>query len=303
MSVAALPNIKPVESTTRDFFLLLKPRVMSLVVFTAIVGAYMAPGSIHPFELFVAILCIALGAGASGVINMWYDRDIDAAMERTAGRPLVQGRVDPSSALAFGVFLSFFSVILLGLTTNLYAAFLLAFTIAFYVFIYTMWLKRSTPQNIVIGGAAGALPPVIGWAAVSNSIDLEPLIYFSIIFFWTPPHFWALSLNRIEDYTNARVPMLPVVSGVEKTKIQIFLYSLILVAVSVLPYLYGSSGLVYLGVSVILGMFFIFFALRVWQVGEKNDFTRLFWYSILYLSMIFLTLILDRWIERSIGNV
>src|SRR6185503_44299 len=224
---------------------ILKPRVMSLVVFTAIVGLVLAPGHLHPVLAAIAVLCIAIGAGASGAINMWYDRDIDAVMRRTADRPLPAGRMMPGEALGFGVVLSVGSVAVMGLAVNLAAAALLGLTIGFYVFVYTMWLKRRTPQNIVIGGAAGAFPAVIGWAAVTGSIDLVPLILFAIVFAWTPPHFWSLALFANADYQRAGVPMLPVVAGAKETRRQIVIYTLLLVPLSLVPWLIGFSGLVY----------------------------------------------------------
>ena len=226
---------EPSLATVGDYIALMKPRVMSLVVFTALVGLAVAPGSLHPVAAFTALLCIAVGAGAAGALNMWYDADIDALMTRTARRPVPMGRVRPGEALAFGLTLGSFAVVVLGLLVNWVASALLAFTIFFYVVIYTIWLKRSTPQNIVIGGAAGAFPPMIGWAAVTGSLGLEPVLLFLIIFFWTPPHFWALALYRTEDYARARIPMLPVVSGDATTRRQIMLYTVILVPLGVAP--------------------------------------------------------------------
>ena len=221
---------EPSLATVGDYIALMKPRVMSLVVFTALVGLAVAPGSLHPVAAFTALLCIAVGAGAAGALNMWYDADVDALMTRTARRPVPMGRVRPGEALAFGLTLGSFAVVVLGLLVNWVASGLLAFTIFFYVVIYTIWLKRSTPQNIVIGGAAGAFPPMIGWAAVTGSLSLEPVLLFLIIFFWTPPHFWALALFRTEDYARARIPVLPVVSGDASTRRQIMRYILILAA-------------------------------------------------------------------------
>src|SRR5215467_617855 len=235
----ALARAEPSVAGVEDYLALLKPRVMSLVVFTALVGLLVAPGHIHPFIGFVALLCIAIGAGASGALNMWYDADIDAVMTRTKKRPIPAGRVEPGEALAFGTTLSVFSVAVLGVLVNWFAAALLAFTIFFYVFIYTMWLKRSTPQNIVIGGAAGAFPPVVGWAAVTGDVTLAPVLMFLIIFFWTPPHFWALSLLKSDDYRRAGVPMLPVVSGFDETRRQILLYTIVLAPVGLTPWLFG----------------------------------------------------------------
>src|SRR5712691_9094482 len=222
-----------------DYVALMKPRVMSLVLFTALVGVMIAPGHIHPVIGFTALLCIAVGAGAAGALNMWYDADIDAVMRRTSSRPIPQGRIAPGEALAFGIVLAAFAVGVLGLLVSWLAATLLAFTIFFYVAVYTAWLKRSTPHNIVIGGAAGSLPPVIGWAAVTGGISVEPCLLFLIIFFWTPPHFWALSLVRTEDYARARIPMLPVVAGAEETRRQIMRYSIVLVPIGAAPWLLG----------------------------------------------------------------
>src|SRR5947209_4238120 len=237
----AQPSLAGVE----DYVALLKPRVMSLVVFTALVGLLVAPGHVHPVIGFTALLCIAIGAGASGALNMWYDADIDAVMTRTARRPIPAGRVQPGEALAFGATLAVFSVAVLGVLVSWFAAGLLAFTIFFYVFIYTMWLKRSTPQNIVIGGAAGAFPPVVGWAAVTGDISLAPVLLFLIIFLWTPPHFWALSLLKSDDYARAGVPMLPVVAGHDATRKQILIYTLILAPVGLAPWAAGFAGALY----------------------------------------------------------
>src|SRR5437763_4084772 len=236
---------QPSRAGVEDYVALLKPRVMSLVVFTALVGLLVAPGHIHPVIGFTALLCVAIGAGASGALNMWYDADIDAVMTRTAKRPIPAGRVEPGEALAFGATLAVFSVAVLGVLVNWIAAALLAFTIFFYVFIYTMWLKRSTPQNIVIGGAAGAFPPVVGWAAVTGDIGWGALALFAIVFFWTPPHFWALSLYSFREYAAAGVPMLPVVAGPRETKKQMLLYTVVLWPVSLAPWLLGLAGPVY----------------------------------------------------------
>ena len=229
----------------RDFVRLLKPRVMSLVVFSGFAGLFVAPGSIHPVLAAVAVLCIAVGAGAAGAINMWFDRDIDAIMVRTRGRPIPRGKVDPDDALAFGTVLSLGSVVIMALAVNYVAAGLLAVAILFYVFIYTMWLKRSTPQNIVIGGAAGAFPPMIGWAAVTGGVSLESVVLFGLIFLWTPPHFWALALYRRGDYADAGVPMLPVVAGVRETKKQMFIYTILLFPCAIAPYWLGVAGPLY----------------------------------------------------------
>jgi protoheme IX farnesyltransferase len=281
-----------------DYYALLKPRVMQLVVFTALVGMLLAPGGINPVVGFIAILCIAIGAGASGALNMWYDADIDAIMSRTANRPIPAGRVSRREALGFGLVLSVFSVVLLGLATNWLAAGLLAFTIFFYAVIYTMWLKRATPQNIVIGGAAGSFPPMIGWAAVTGTVSIEACLLFLIIFFWTPPHFWALALYKQSDYGAAGIPMLPNVAGEPATKLQILLYAVVLVAISLVPPAIGFGGLVYGTVAAIAGGAFLWFA---WQLFRTTDATAmkraarsLFTYSLSYLFVVFLGFLADR---------
>jgi heme o synthase len=277
-----------------DYVALLKPRVMSLVVFTALVGLVRAPSELHPVLAFTALLCIAVGAGAAGCLNMWWDADIDAHMTRTKGRPIPAGRVQPGEALAFGLVLAVSSVVMLGLTVGVLTAALLAFTIFFYAVIYTMWLKRRTPQNIVIGGAAGALPPVIAWAAATGSIGFESVILFLIVFFWTPPHFWALALLRKDEYARAGVPMLPVVAGDAVTRTQILIYSLILAPLGVAPTVLGFAGLAYGVVAGVLGAVFLGLALVVWR--EKSDAAarRLFAYSILYLFLLFAALLVER---------
>ena len=277
-----------------DYWALLKPQVMSLVVFTGFVGLWLAPGHLHPVLAAVAILCIAVGAGASGCINMWYDRDIDAVMSRTKSRPLPAGRVLPSEALAFGVVLAAGSVMIMGLAVNPMAAALLALTILFYVFVYTAWLKRRTPQNIVIGGAAGAFPPMIGWAAVTGDVSLASIVLFALIFFWTPPHFWALALYRAGDYEKAGVPMLPVVAGVGPTRNQILVYTLVLWPFAVAPYFLGLAGAAYLGVSLVLSFLFTGFAIGLRYDGTDRTPKRMFGFSILYLLLLFALLILDR---------
>ncbi len=277
-----------------DYVALLKPRVMSLVVFSGFAGLYVAPGSIHPFLALVAVLCIAVSAGAAGAINMWYDRDIDAAMSRTKGRPIPAGRVLPDEALAFGVTLSLFSVMVMGLAVNWVAAGLLAAASLFYVFVYTMWLKRRTPQNIVIGGAAGAFPPMIGWAAVTGSVSVESVVLFAIIFMWTPPHFWALALYREGDYAKAGVPMLPVVAGKAVTRRQMLAYTVALVPLSLLPSLLGSAGLLYGLVAAVASVCFVLLALRVLRDHSDRAARQMFGYSILYLFVIFTFLIIDR---------
>lgn len=279
-----------------DFVQLLKPRVMSLVVFTGFVGLVIAPGNLHPVLAIVAILCIAVGSGAAGAINMWYDRDIDAIMERTANRPIPAGRVAPDDALVFGGLLSLFSVALLGLATNWVAGGLLAAAILFYVFVYTMWLKRRTPQNIVIGGAAGAFPPLIGWAAVTGDVAVMPLVLFAIIFFWTPPHFWALALFRSGDYGRAGIPMLPVVAGRRTTKAQMLAYTILLLPLTVTPYFLGATGLIYAAGAALLGVLFIVSAVRVWHepdaAGDRRA-KQMFGFSILYLFLLFALLLAD----------
>ncbi|MGH6755016.1 MAG: heme o synthase [Bradyrhizobium sp.] len=278
-----------------DYIALLKPRVMSLVVFTALTGLMMAPGSVHPVIGFCSLLAIAIGAGASGALNMWYDADIDAIMTRTKRRPIPAGRVAPGEALAFGMVLSVGSVLFLGLVANLVAAALLAFTILFYVVIYTMWLKRSTPQNIVIGGAAGALPPVIGWTAATGAIGFESVILFLIIFLWTPPHFWALALFKVGDYAAAGIPMMPNVAGPASTKRQILAYSLLLAPIGVLPWAFGFTSGFYGIVSAALGAGFIWHARKVLVVPDKEirPAKALFAFSIFYLFAIFAILLAD----------
>jgi protoheme IX farnesyltransferase len=267
---------------------------MSLVLFTGFVAMVLAPGALHPLLFIVALLCMAVGAGAAGAINMWYDRDIDTRMARTKGRPLPTGRMAPDDALAFGVILAVGSVTTMGLAVNLTAAALLAFTIAFYVFVYTMWLKRRTPLNIVIGGAAGALPPVIGWAAVSGEIALGSLVLFAIIFLWTPPHFWALSLCRTGDYKAAGVPMLPVAVGTETTKRRIILYSVLLVPAALGPWFIGISEWPYAIGAGVLSLLFLHRAVRVRADGTKKSARRMFIFSILYLFLLFSLLAVDR---------
>lgn len=280
-----------------DYLALLKPRVMTLVVFSGFAGLYAAPGEIHPFLAAVAVLCIAVNAGAAGAINMWYERDIDALMDRTRGRPLPRGKMAPQDALTFGVVLSLLSVMLMGMALNWVAAGLLALANAFYVFVYTIWLKRRTPQNIVIGGAAGAFPPMIGWAAVTGGVDIHSIMLFALIFVWTPPHFWALALYRDIDYAKAKVPMLPVVAGRAATKRQILAYSLVLAPLGVVPALLGTAGVVYGAVAAVMGLCFVLLALAVSRSeGGKGDrpARQLFGFSILYLFVIFTLLIVDR---------
>jgi protoheme IX farnesyltransferase len=257
------------EADYRDWIALLKPRVLTLVVFTGLIGLIVAPGHLHPVLAFTAILCITVAAGACGAINMWYDRDIDAIMRRTRRRPIPAGRIQPGAALGFGITLAIGSVIVMGLAVNVPAALILALSVCFYVFIYTVWLKRRTPQNIVIGGAAGAFPPVIGWAAVTGSVDLVPLVLFGIIFIWTPPHFWSLALWANDDYRRAGVPMLPVVSGPRETRRQIMIYTLVLLPLTLVPYVMGFSGLSYCAAATFLGLIFL---LRVYRViADRKD--------------------------------
>jgi protoheme IX farnesyltransferase len=278
-----------------DFVALMKPRVMMLAVFTALVGLAIAPGHLDPLIGSIAILGIAAGAGAAGVLNMWYDADIDALMARTARRPIPRGKISRTEALVFGLALAVSAVAILGCAVNLTAAALLAFAIFFYIAVYTAWLKRSTPQNIVIGGAAGALPPVIGWAAATGEVGLEPLVLFLIIFLWTPPHFWALSLNRSDDYCRAGIPMLPIVAGRAATTRQILIYSALLVPVSLLPWAFGFAGLIYGATALALGAILIAFALRLRQGKEPDRQTahRLFAFSIVYLFALFAALLAD----------
>ncbi|HXA72491.1 MAG TPA: heme o synthase [Stellaceae bacterium] len=277
-----------------DYAALLKPRVMSLVVFTGFVGLHLAPGHLHPVLAAVAVLCIAVGAGASGAINMWYDRDIDALMSRTANRPIPAGRMAPGDALGFGCFLAGTSVVLMGLAVNWVAAALLALTIGFYVFVYTIWLKRRTPQNIVIGGAAGALPPIVGWAAATGDVAPAAVALFALIFFWTPPHFWALALYRAGDYAKAGVPMLPVVAGARATKRQMLLYTLVLWPCALAPYLLGVAGAVYAGAALALSAAFTAFAVKVWLDPTHRSARQMFGFSILYLFLLFALLLIDR---------
>ena len=285
----------------RDLLALTKPRVMTLVVFTGLCGLIVAPAPIHPVLGFTAILCIALGAGAAAALNMWWEADIDALMKRTRSRPIPAGRLDRQTALHFGVGLAFFSVLLMGVAANWFAAAILAFSILFYVFVYTIWLKRRTPQNIVIGGAAGAFPPVIGWAAATGDVAALPLILFALVFLWTPPHFWALSLFVRSDYAAAGVPMLPVVAGARATRIQILLYSLPMAAAAVAPWPLGLAGPLYGAAAALLGGAFLILALRVFfsratEPAAMKAEKRLFAFSILYLFAIFGALVADRWL-------
>jgi heme o synthase len=281
----------------RDYLELLKPRVMSLVVFTGLIGVVIAPGHLHSFAGALAVLAIALGSGAAGAINMWYERDIDAVMARTRGRPLPSGRVAPDDALGLGVLLSIFSLLLMSLATNFVAAALLAAAILFYVFIYTIWLKRRTPQNIVIGGAAGAFPPMIGWAAVTGDVSAVGIALFLLIFLWTPPHFWALALYRSDDYRRAGVPMLPVVAGPRETKRQMLIYTLLLVPVALAPTLLGAVGWFYGAVALAMSLAFVGYAVRVWRTADDETghpaARRMFRFSLLYLAVLFAALPFD----------
>ena len=293
-----MPEASISPGTARDFFALLKPRVMSLVIFTALVGMLLAPVPVHPVIGFAALLAIAVGAGASGCLNMWWDSDIDQIMARTARRPIPAGRVTREEALSFGMVLSFISVMVLGVFTNWFAAGFLAFTIFFYVVIYSMYLKRSTPQNIVIGGAAGAFPPMIGYAAATGSLNLDTFILFGIIFLWTPPHFWALALVKSEDYARVGVPMLPVVAGPDATRLQILLYTLVLVPFALLPSLLGFGGLAYGLTAFLTGALLLGCALRVYYNREGALANRIamqmFGFSILYLFLVFAVLLIER---------
>ena len=303
-AIAVGPRIS--EADVGDYLALLKPRVMSLVIFTALIGLLIAPGHFHPVLAITSLLCIAVGAGASGALNMALEGDIDSLMSRTANRPIPRGRVTRQEALAFGITLSFFSVLTLGILVNWYACALLAFTIFFYVVIYTLWLKRWTAQNIVIGGAAGALPPVVAWVAATGSIAPEPLLLFLIIFFWTPPHFWALALFRSDDYARAGVPMLPVVAGPDATRLQILLYTILLVAIAAAPWPLGYFDAVYGVVSLALGAGMLWFATEVFRKRERSQSLRanrkLFAFSILYLFALFATLGLEA-VARMIAPV
>ena len=303
MSEAVGERAGTASAELSDWFALLKPRVMTLVVFNGLIGLLIETGHVNPVLAFTAVLCFAVAAGACGAINMWYDRDIDAVMRRTRNRPIPTGRIEPGAALGFGITLAVGAVIVMGLAVNLAAASVLALSIAFYVFVYTIWLKRRTPQNIVIGGAAGAFPPVVGWTAVTGSVDLMPLLLFAVVFFWTPPHFWSLALFANSDYQRAGVPMLPVVAGAKETRKQIVIYTLLLIPLSLLPWLIGSAGLIYGGAAIALGIGFL---VSVWRVAvDKQDAAGVsqtndapartaFKYSILYLFALFAALAVDR---------
>lgn len=289
----------------RDYIDLLKPRVMSLVVFTGWIGVLIAPVHLHPFKAALAVLAITLGSGAAGAINMWYERDLDALMARTRHRPLPAGRVAPDDALGLGVLLSIFSVLLMALSTNFVAAALLAAAILFYVFVYTIWLKRRTPQNIVIGGAAGAFPPMIGWAAATGDVSAVGIALFLLVFLWTPPHFWALALYRSDDYRRAGVPMLPVVAGPRETKRQMLIYTLLLLPVSLAPTLLGAVGWVYGAVALALTLGFVGHAIAVWRTADDETAHRaarkMFRYSLIYLAALFAALPVDLVVSRIAG--
>jgi len=283
---------------TKAFFNLMKPRVMSLVIFTCAVGLLIAPVKISFLDAILSLAAVALGSGAAGALNMWYESDLDSIMTRTCLRPIPAGKLTRNEALIFGILSSFFSVIALYIFSNLVAATILTITILFYVFIYTIWLKRKTSQNIVIGGASGALPPVIGWAIATNEISLEPIILFLIIFVWTPSHFWALSLYKTADYRKARIPMLPITSGIKTTKFNIFVYALILFPVVLFPYFFSFAGLTYLILASSLSVYYVFISYKLLKeknkANEKKLATRLFGYSILYLFMIFVFILIDK---------
>ena len=282
----------------KAFFNLMKPRVMSLVIFTCAVGLLIAPTKISFINSVFSLMAVALGSGAAGALNMWYESDLDSIMSRTCLRPIPTGKLTRNQALIFGILSSIFSVIILYIFSNIVAAIILTTTILFYVFVYTIWLKRKTPQNIVIGGAAGALPPIIGWAIATNEISLEPILLFLIIFVWTPSHFWALSLYKSDDYRKAKIPMLPITSGVKTTKLNILIYSLILFPIAVSPFILGYSGALYLTLTLALSGYYVFISYKLFKeknkIKEKQLATKLFGYSILYLFMIFVSVLIDK---------
>ena len=285
-------------SYTIAFFNLMKPRVMSLVIFTCAVGLLIAPVKVNFFDSMLSLMAVALGSGAAGALNMWYESDLDSIMTRTCLRPIPTGKLTRNQALTFGIITSIVSIITLYIFSNLVAAATLTTTILFYVFVYTIWLKRKTPQNIVIGGAAGALPPIIGWAIATNGISLEPIILFLIIFIWTPSHFWALSLYKSEDYKKAKIPMLPITSGVKTTKLNIFIYAMLLFPISISPFILNFSGIVYLLLAISLSSYYVLISFKLFKeknsVKEKKLATKLFGYSILYLFMIFTAILIDK---------
>ena len=287
-------------SYTKAFFNLMKPRVMSLVIFTCAVGLIIAPVKINFLDATLSLIAVALGSGAAGALNMWYESDLDSVMTRTCLRPIPTGKLTRNQALTFGILSSLISVIVLYMFSNLVAATTLLITILFYVFVYTIWLKRKTPQNIVIGGAAGALPPIIGWAIATSEISLEPIILFLIIFIWTPSHFWALSLYKSEDYRKAKIPMLPITSGIKTTKLNILIYSLILFPIAILPFALNYSGEVYLLLAIALSSYYIFLSYQLFKeknsIKEKKIATKLFAYSIFYLFIIFTSILIDKFI-------
>ncbi len=291
--MSCVVSISPSSACVRDYISLMKPRLMSLAVFTAFVGMYLAPGHMHPILQFISILSIACGAGAAGALNMWYEHDIDALMPRTKNRPIPAGRIHPDDALAFGVVNAFGSVLVLSFSATYLAGILLAFTIAFYVFVYTMWLKRKTSQNIIIGGACGAFPPLIGWASVSGTLSVEPLLLFLLIFVWQAPHFWALSLFQKEGYAQANIPMLPVVEGIKETKKQILLYTFFLNMSVFLPLSIGMFSYLYGAVALVLTVYFNACTWDVWKSEDVRQAKRLFWFSILYLFLLFSTMLID----------
>ena len=307
ISAEVMPEDDLAGGSVADYFSLMKPRVMTLVILTALVGIVAAPGHIHPLIGAIALLSIAVGAGASGALNMWFDADIDARMARTAARAIPRGKISAEEAFTFGMVLSVFSVMTLGLLVNYFAGAFLAFTIAFYVVIYTMWLKRRTQQNIVIGGAAGAFPPMVGWAAVTGGVSLESILLFLIIFVWTPPHFWALALYRMRDYGRVGVPMMPNVSGPQTTKLQILIYSVVLAPLGIAPYFIGLGGLTYLATSAVGGVVFVWYAWKLFQIredGREADAAArsLFGFSILYLFALFLVLLAEHTIRIVMGG-
>jgi heme o synthase len=285
----------------KNFYNLMKPRVMSLVVFTALVGLIISNKQVDFLTSALGLFFVALGAGAAGALNMWYDSEIDAVMSRTCLRPIPLGKISNTQALYFGIFLSIISIVGLYFVSNILSASILAITIGFYIFVYTIWLKRRSVQNIVIGGAAGAFPPVIGWAIANNNLSIEPIILFLIIFFWTPSHFWSLSLYKSEDYKKAKIPMLPVVSGVDFTKKNIFAYALILFPITILPFYFNFAGLVYLIPTIILGVFYIFLTFKLLKANNKKDTgkfsKKIFAFSILYLFLIFTLLLIESFIK------
>ncbi len=281
------------NSNLRDYITLMKPRVLSLVVFSGLAGLLVAPGSIHPLIGFVAILCITMASGAASAINMWYDSDIDAVMERTKNRPTVTGRISPESARDFGVILGFLSIVIMAVCVNAMSSLLLLLAILFYVFVYTIWLKRNSIQNVVIGGASGAFPPMIGWAAVTGGIAIESIILFMIIFTWTPPHTWALSLYKIDDYKRGKIPMLPVVKGDEYTKQQILLYTGLMIITSLAPWYFDMSGSFYMLSALILGGIFLYYTFLLFKDKKNQIAPKVFGFSIIYLFLIFVTLVID----------